>query len=105
MVSPAEIIDQIQTNLDTMIRKYQLLAEENKKLKSENKSLADSLKEAVAQQESLVKKLDSIRQETLKENKNLDQWKSETRKEIRSLMKEVERCIPQVEAMLDKKQV
>lgn len=88
-----------------MVRNYHLVLEKNKKLEKENKLLANSLEEAVKQQEALKNKLDGISQETLRENKGLDQWKSETRKEIRGLMKEVERCIPQVEAILEKKQV
>ena len=88
-----------------MVRNYHLVLEKNKKLEKENKLLANSLEEAVKQQEALQNKLDGINQETLRENKGLDQWKSETRKEIRGLMKEVERCIPQVEAILEKKQV
>ena len=88
-----------------MVRNYHLVLEKNKKLEKENKLLANSLEEAVKQQEALKNKLDGISQETLREHKGLDQWKSETRKEIRGLMKEVERCIPQVEAILEKKQV
>lgn len=86
-----------------MVKDYHQLSERNQQLENENKSLANSLKEAVQQQELLQKKLDTIRQDTLKETKGIDQWKSDTRKEIRQLMKEVEKCIPQVEAMLEKK--
>ncbi|HUR31676.1 MAG TPA: hypothetical protein VMZ69_09595 [Saprospiraceae bacterium] len=103
MVSSSEIIRDIQDKLDRVVRDYHQLLDTNKKLESENKSLANSLEEAVQQQEILRKKLDTIRQETLKETKGLGQWKSETRKEIRNLMKEVEKCIPQVEAMLENK--
>jgi hypothetical protein len=103
MVSPTEIIKDIQDKLDRMARNYQHLLENNKKLTEENKLLANSLEEAVKQQETFRKKLDTIRQDTLKESKGLDQWKSETRKEVRNLMKEVEKCIPQVEAMLENK--
>ena len=62
-----------------------------------------TLEEAVKQQEIVKAKLDTIRQETLRDHKGLDQWKTETRKEIRGLMKEVEKCIPQVETMVEKK--
>ena len=86
-----------------MVKDYHQLSERNQQLENENKSLANSLKEAVQQQELLQKKLDTIHQDTLKETKGIDQWKSDTRKEIRQLMKEVEKCIPQVEAMLEKK--
>jgi len=103
MVSSSEIIRDIQDKLDRVVRDYHQLIDTNKKLETENKSLANSLEEAVQQQEILRKKLDTIRQETLKESKGLSQWKSETRKEIRNLMKEVEKCIPQVEAMLENK--
>jgi hypothetical protein len=103
MVSPTEIINDIQARLERLMMAHQLLLDKNKKLETENKSLADSLKEAKSQQELLQKKLDTIRQDTLKETKGVDQWKSETRKEIRHLMKEVEKCIPQVEAMLEHK--
>ena len=103
MVSPTEIIRDIQDKLDRMVRDYQHLLEKTKKLEEENNSLANSLEEAIKQQETFRKKLDTIRQDTLKEIKGLDQWKSETRKEVRTLMKEVEKCIPQVEAMLENK--
>ena len=103
MVSPTEIIRDIQERLDRMVRDYQILLSKNKQLETENKSLANSLEEAVKQQESFKHKLDTIRQDTLKEVKGLEQWKSETRKEIRGLIKEVEKCIPQVETMLENK--
>jgi len=103
MVSPTEIIKDIQDKLDRMGRNYLVVLERNNKLTEENKLLANSLEEAVKQQETFRKKLDTIRQDTLKEIKGLDQWKSETRKEVRTLMKEVEKCIPQVEAMLENK--
>ena len=103
MVSPTEIISDIQNKLSRLVREHQELIAYNIKLKEENNSLANSLEESIKQQESFRKKLDSIRQETLKENKGLDQWKVDTRKEIRGLMKEVEKCIPQIEAMLENK--
>ena len=45
----------------------------------------------------------TINQESLRDTKGLDQWKTETRKEIRGIMKEVEKCIPQVESLLENK--
>jgi cell division septum initiation protein DivIVA len=103
MYTPAELIQDIQERLDLVIRNYHQLIDLNTKLETENKALATSLEEAVKQQETFRKKLDTIRQETLREHKGLDQWKTETRKEIRSLIKEVEKCIPQVESMYEKK--
>lgn len=103
MYHPNELIQDIQTRLDRMVREFQTLAAKNKKLETENKQLAQSLEEAIKQQETLSHKLDNIRQETLKGNKALDQWKSDTRKEIRGIMKDVEKCIPQVETLLEKK--
>lgn len=103
MYNPAEIIQDIQERLDRVIRDYQQIIDKNKKLETENKTLATSLEEAVKQQELLKEKLDNIRQETLRDHKSLDQWKSETRKEIKGLMKEVEKCIPQVESIFEKK--
>lgn len=103
MYTPAELIQDIQARLDHVVRGYHQIIEKNKKLETENKALATSLEEAVKQQETFRKKLDTIRQDTLKETKGLDQWKNETRKEIRHLMKEVEKCIPQVETMLENK--
>lgn len=103
MVSPTEIIRDIQERLDRVVRDYRDILALNKQLETENQTLANSLKEAVKQQEIFKQKLDTIRQETLKESKNIDLWKNETRREIRSLMKEVEKCIPQVEALLEKK--
>lgn len=102
MILPEEIIRDIQERLDRVIREYQQLIERNELLETENKSLAISLEEAVKQQELIKHKLDTIRQETLRDTKGLEQWKTETRKEIRSVMKEVEKCIPQVESMLEK---
>ena len=103
MYTPTELIQDIQARLDQVIRDYHEIIEKNKKLETENKTLATSLEEAVKQQETFRKKLDTIRQETLREIKGLDQWKLETRKEIRGLMKDVEKCIPQVESMFGKK--
>jgi len=103
MVTPTEIIKDIQDRLDRIVQDYHQLLAKNKQLETENKSLANSLEEAVKQQETFKKQLETIRQDTLKETKGIDQWKHETRKEIRNLMKEVEKCIPQVEAMLEKK--
>jgi len=103
MYTPAELIQDIQVRLDQVIRDYYQLLEQNKKLEAEKNALAISLEEAVKQQETFSKKLDTIRQETLREYKGVDQWKNETRKEIRGLMKEVEKCIPQVESMFEKK--
>lgn len=105
MVSPGDIIEDIQGRLDRLLQDYHQLLEKNKKLESENNLLASSLEEAIKQQETFRKKLETIRQDTLKESKGLNQWKSETRKEIRTVMKEVEKCIPQLEAMLENKQV
>ena len=103
MYTPTDLIQDIQDRLDQLIRDYHQIIEKNKKLETDNKALATSLEEAVKQQETFRKKLDTIRQETLRENKGLDQWKIETRKEIRGLMKEVEKCIPQAESMFGKK--
>jgi len=86
-----------------MIRDYRTLLERSKILETENKSLAHSLEEAIKQQEILSKRLDTISQETLRDTKGLDHWKTETRKEIRGIMKEVEKCIPQVESLLENK--
>lgn len=103
MVSPTEIIKDIQDKLDRVVRDYQQLLVQNIKLETENKSLATSLEEAIKQQESFKHQLDIKRQDIMRESKGLDQWKIETRKEVRSLLKEVEKCIPQVEAMLENK--
>ena len=102
MYHPNEVIQDIQTKLDQMIRNYRTLLETNKKLETENKSLANSLEEAVKQQETLRKKLDTISQETLGNQKGLEHWKSETRKEIKGIMKEMEKCLPQIESLLEK---
>ena len=103
MYTPTELIQDIQERLDQVIRDYHHLIDKNNKLETQNKALATSLEEAVKQQEILRKKLDTIHQETLREHKGLDQWKIDTRKEIRGLIKEVEKCIPQVESMYEKK--
>ena len=65
--------------------------------------MALSLEEAIKHQETLSKRLETINQESLRDTKGLDQWKTETRKEIRGIMKEVEKCIPQVESLLENK--
>lgn len=103
MYHPNELIQDIQKRLDRLVLDYRTLLEKNKKLETENKSLAHSLEEALKQQETLSKRLDTIRQETLRDTKGIDQWKTETRKEIRGIMKEVEKCIPQVESLMEKK--
>ena len=102
MYHPNEVIQDIQTRLDLMIRNYRQLTEQNKKLETENKILADSLEEAVQQQETLRKKLDAINQETVSSTKGLEQWKHETRKEIKGIMKEMEKALPQIEALMEK---
>jgi len=102
MYHPNEVIQDIQDKLDQMIRNYRMLLDTNKKLETENKTLANSLEEAVKQQETLRKKLDTINQETLGSQKGLDTWKNETRKEIKGIMKEMEKCLPQIESLLEK---
>ena len=103
MYHPNEVIEDIRARLDRMVLDFKALLEENKKLESENKSLAHSLEEALNKQEILSKRLDAIRQETLKDTKGITHWKAETRKEIRGIMKEVEKCIPQAESLLANK--
>ena len=103
MYHPNDLIQDIQARLDRMVRDYRDIVEKNKKLETENKILAHSLEEALKQQETLSKRLDTVSQETLRDTKGLDQWKTETRKEIRGIMKEVEKCIPQVESLLENK--
>lgn len=103
MYHPNELIQDIQARLDRLVREYQTLTDKNKKLETENKLLAHSLEEALKQQETLSHKLDHIRQESLRATKGLDQWKTDTRKEIKGIMKEVEKVIPQVETLLEKK--
>jgi len=102
MYTPTEIIQDIQARLDQVIRDYHQIIEQNKKLETENKTLTTSLEEAVKQQESLRKKLDAINQETLSNHKGLEHWKNETRKEIKGIMKEMEKCLPQIESLLEK---
>ena len=84
MYHPNELIQDIQERLNRMVQDYRTAIEKNKKLETENKSLALSLEEAIKHQETLSKRL-------------------ETRKEIRGIMKEVEKCIPQVESLLENK--
>ena len=103
MYHPNELIQDIQERLDRMVQDYRTAIEKNKKLETENKSLALSLEEAIKHQETLSKRLETINQESLRDTKGLDQWKTETRKEIRGNMKEVEKCIPQVEPLLENK--
>ncbi len=103
MYHPNELIQDIQVRLDRMVREYRDLLDKMKNLETENKTLAHNLEEALNQQEILSKRLDSIRQDSLRDTKGIDQWKAETRKEVKGIMKEVEKCIPQVEALLDKK--
>lgn len=103
MYHPNELIQDIQERLDRLVQDYQTLLETTKKLETENKSLAYSLEEALKQQETLNKKLDTIRQDALRDTKGLNQWKTETRREIRGIIKEVEKCIPQVESLLENK--
>ena len=103
MYHPNELIQDIQERMSRLTEDYRLLITKCKNLETENKSLTHSLEEALNQQESLSKRLDTIRQETLRDTKGLDHWKTETRKEVRGLMKEVEKCIPQVESLLEKK--
>ncbi|MDZ4749212.1 MAG: hypothetical protein SH808_12050 [Saprospiraceae bacterium] len=103
MYHPNELIKDIQERLDRMVQDYSTAIEKNKKLETENKSLALSLEEAIKQQETLSKRLEMINQESLRDTKGLDHWKTETRKEIRGIMKEVEKCIPQVESLLENK--
>lgn len=102
MYPPNEVIQDIQEKLDRLVRHYRTLLDKNKKLETENKSLANSLEEAVKQQETLRKKLDTISQETVKDSKGLEQWKHETRKEIKGIMREIEKCLPQVESLTEK---
>ena len=103
MYHPNELIQDIQERLDRMVQDYRTAIEKNKKLETENKSLALSLEEAIKQQETLSKRLETINQESLRDTKGLDQWKTETRKEIRGIMKKKKKCIPQVESLLENK--
>lgn len=102
MYHPTELIQDIQTKLDRMVRNYRTLLEKNKRLETENTTLAKSLEEAVKQQETLRNKLEAITRENLRDTKGLDHWKAETRKEIKGIIKEMEKCLPQVESLLDK---
>lgn len=103
MYHPNELISDIQERMTRMIRDYRDLIIKIKNLETENKSLAQSLEEAIKQQEILSKRLDSIHHETLRDTKGLDNWKNETRKEVRGILKEVEKCIPQVESLMEQK--
>lgn len=103
MYHPNELIQDIQERLGRMVQDYRALIDQNQKLETENITLAKSLEEAIKQQEALKKQLDQIGQDTLRDTKGLDQWKAETRKDIKGIMKEVEKAIPQVESLLDKK--
>jgi cell division septum initiation protein DivIVA len=102
MHQPADIIKDIQSQLDRLVRQYRTLLDTNKKLETENQSLTLRLEEAIQQQETLKQKVDAISQTTLRENKGLDQWKQETRKEIKGIIRELEKSLPQVESLLDK---
>jgi cell division septum initiation protein DivIVA len=102
MHQPADIIREIQEQLDRLVRQYRTLLDSNKKLETENQALTLRLEEATKQQEALTHKLDGISQTALKDTKGLDQWKQETRKEIRGIIKELEKSLPQVETLLDK---
>ncbi|HEY3385308.1 MAG TPA: hypothetical protein VGK46_02290 [Saprospiraceae bacterium] len=103
MYHPNELIQDIQERMTRMAQDYRDLLAKCKNLETENKSLAHSLEEALKQQETLSRRLDTIRQETLRDTKGLDHWKTETRKEVRGIMKEVEKCIPQVESLMENK--
>jgi len=103
MYHPNELIQDIQERMTRMIQDFRELNVKYKNLETENKSLAHNLEEALKQQETLSKRLDTIRQETLRDTKGLDHWKNETRREVRGIMKEVEKCIPQVESLMENK--
>lgn len=103
MYHPNELIQDIQVRLDRISREYKDLLTKNRNLETENKNLAYNLEEALKQQEILSKRLDSIQQETMRDTKGLDHWKAETRKEVRGIVKDLDKCLPQVEALLDKK--
>lgn len=103
MYHPNEVIEDIRKRLDRMVLDFKALLEEKKQLETENKSLAQSLEEALNKQEILSQRLDTIRQETARDTKDIAHWKSETRKEIRGIRREVDKCIPQVESLLEKK--
>lgn len=103
MPQPNELIRDIQERLDKLSRDYRALIEENQLLITENKALAQSLSEALKEKEALKLKLESKNQDSLREHKSLEDWKADTRKEIKSVLKVVEKCLPQVEELLDKK--
>ena len=77
MYHPNELIQDIQERLNRMVQDYRTAIEKNKKLETENKSLALSLEEAIKHQETLSKRLETINQESLRDTKGLDQWKTE----------------------------
>jgi cell division septum initiation protein DivIVA len=103
MTTPGELIKDIHARLDRMVREYRTLAETNRKLETENKSLAQRLDEARKAQEKLNQRLDTIHQGALRDQKGIETWKAETRKEVRAILKDVEKCLPQVESLLEKK--
>lgn len=102
MEHPNKIIEDIQEALDQVVREYSALIEKNLKLETENKALAQSLKEAEKQQEILTHRLDTLHQETLNDARKLEKWKAETRQEVKGIIKEVEKCIPQVESLMER---
>ena len=55
MYHPNELIQDIQERLNRMVQDYRTAIEKNKKLETENKSLALSLEEAIKHQETLSK--------------------------------------------------
>lgn len=103
MPQPSEVIRDIQERLDKLSRDYRALIGKNHILETENKALAQSLSEALKEKEALKQNLDSKQQDSLREHKGLEDWKAETRKEIKSVLKVVEKCLPQVEELLEKK--
>jgi cell division septum initiation protein DivIVA len=103
MTTPGELIKDIHARLDRMVRAYRTLAETNRKLETENKSLAQRLDEARKAQEKLNQRLDTIHQGARRDQKGIETWKAETRKEVRAILKDVEKCLPQVESLLEKK--
>ena len=103
MTTPGELIKDIHARLDRMVRAYRTVVETNRKLETENKSLAQRLDEARKAQEKLNQRLDTIHQGALRDQKGIEIWKAETRKEVRAILKDVEKCLPQVESLLEKK--
>ena len=103
MEGPGGLIRDIQERLDRMAQAYRRLAEENSKLQLENTSLAQRLEEARRAQDQLNQRLDTIHQGSRRDQKDLESWKAETRKEVRAILKEVERALPQVESLLEKR--